>query len=144
MGDSARMHDDARIGKSRKQGARTTGVVGSYDPQRKTLTIVRCQVPADAASLPYVRSQWMDHADPSAGDMINAYNDGSPEAGKPPLGPFHEVETSSPALPLEPGKSLTHVQDTIHLEGDPKMLDKVAQTVLGVSLQEIASAFAAQ
>jgi len=123
--------------------ARSTGLAGSYDPQRKTLTILHCEVPADAASLPYVRSQWMDHANPYAGDLINAYNDGSPEAGKPPLGPFHEVETSSPALPLEPGKSLTHVQETVHFEGDPKLLDAVAQAVLGVSLKEITSALAA-
>ncbi len=123
--------------------ARTTGVAGSYDPERKTLTIVRCDVPADAAKLPYVRSQWVDHTDPYAGDLINAYNDGSPAAGEPPLGPFHEVETSSPALPLAAGKSLTHVQDTVHLEGDPKLLDPVAKAVLGVSLDEITKALSA-
>jgi hypothetical protein len=122
---------------------RSTGVAGSYDPERKTLTIVRCEMPPDAAALPYVRSQWMDHADPYAGDLINAYNDGAPAAGEAPLGPFHELETSSPALPLEPGKSLIHVQETIHLEGDPKLLDPVARAVLGVSLEEITTAFAA-
>jgi hypothetical protein len=122
--------------------ARSTGVAGSYDPQRRTLTIVRCEVPANAAALPYVRSQWMDHADAYAGDLINAYNDGSPAANEAPLGPFHEVETSSPALPLEPGMASTHVQETIHLEGDPGLLDPLARTVLGVSLEEITKAFA--
>lgn len=121
--------------------ARSTGVAGSYDPQRKTLTLVRCEVPPDAAALPYVRSQWMDHTDAYAGDLINAYNDGSPAAGEAPLGPFYEVESSSPALPLEPGKSLTHVQETIHLEGEAKALDPVARAVLGVSLEEITTAF---
>ena len=120
--------------------ARSTGVVGSYDPQRKTLTLLRCEVPAAAASLPYVRSQWMDHSAPYAGDLINAYNDGAPAPGEAPLGPFHELETSSPALPLEPGMTLTHLQDTIHLEGDPKLLDPVARAVLGVSLEEITRA----
>lgn len=121
--------------------ARTTGVVGSYDPGRKVLTILRCEVPEDAASLPYVRSQWMDHADPYAGDLINAYNDGPPEAGAAPLGPFHEMETSSAALPLDPGKTLSHEQATVHFEGEAAQLDAVAQTVLGVSIEEIAKAF---
>lgn len=121
--------------------ARSTGVAGSYDPQRKTLTVIRCEVPENAGSLPYVRSQWMDHADPYAGDLINAYNDGPPEAGAAPLGPFHELETSSPALPLEPGKSLTHQQVTVHFEGDPALLGPVARTLLGVSLDDIAKAF---
>jgi hypothetical protein len=121
--------------------ARSTGVAGSYDPQRKTLTIVRCELPENPGSLPYVRSQWMDHADPYAGDLINAYNDGPPEAGAAPLGPFHELETSSPALPLEPGKSLSHQQATVHFEGEAAVLDPLARTLLGVSLEEITKAF---
>jgi hypothetical protein len=122
---------------------RSSGMAGSYDPDRRILTLVHCNAPNDAADLPYVRSQWVDHAKPYAGDLINAYNDGSPAAGEPPLGPFYELETSSPALPLESGKSLTHIQETIHLEGDPKWLDPLAQAALGVSLAEITGAFAA-
>jgi len=122
--------------------ARSTGVAGSYDPQRKTLTILHCEVPPDAATLPYVRAQWMDHTHPYAGDLINAYNDGSPGPGEAPLGPFHEVETSSPAMPLQPGLAITHVQETIHLEGDSKLLDPIARATLGVSLEEITTAFA--
>ena len=121
--------------------ARTTGIVGSYDPQRKTLTILHCEVPPHAASLPYVRSQWMDHQAPYAGDLINAYNDGPPAPGEAPLGPFHEVETSSPALPLQPGEAITHIQETIHLQGDPQRLDPIARAVLGVSLEEITKPF---
>ena len=120
---------------------RTTGIAGSYDAARGTLTIVRCDVPPNAAELPYVRSQWEDHADPYAGDLINAYNDGPATPGEPPLGPFYELETSSPALPLEPGQTLTHVQDTIHFQGDAAALDPIARAVLGVSLEEITTAF---
>lgn len=123
---------------------RSTGVAGSYDPARQTLTLVRCELPPDAATLPYVRSQWIDHAAPYAGDLINAYNDGSPAAGEPPLGPFYELETSSPALPLGPGKAIAHVQETIHLVGPPRLLDPLARAVLGVSLEEISQAFAAR
>ncbi len=120
---------------------RTTGIAGSYDADRGILTIVRCEVPPNAAELPYVRSQWQDHADPYAGDLINAYNDGPATPGEPPLGPFYELETSSPALPLEPGQTLTHVQDTIHFQGDAAALDPIARAVLGVSLEEITTAF---
>ena len=31
--------------------------------------------------MPYVRSQWMDHKDPYAGDLINVYNDGPSAPG---------------------------------------------------------------
>ena len=120
---------------------RTTGIAGSFDSERGILTIVRCDVPPNAAELPYVRSQWKDHADPYAGDLINAYNDGPATPGEPPLGPFYELETSSPALPLEPGQTLTHVQDTIHFQGDAAALDPIARAVLGVSLEEITGAF---
>jgi len=120
---------------------RTTGIAGSYDAARGTLTIVRCNVPPDATKLPYVRSQWEDHAAPYAGDLINAYNDGPATPGEPPLGPFYELETSSPALPLQPGQTLVHIQDTIHFQGDAASLDPIAQAVLGVSLKEITDAF---
>jgi hypothetical protein len=88
-----------------------------------------------------VRSQWEDHADPYAGDLINAYNDGPPNPGDAPLGPFYELETSSPALPLGPGESLTHVQSTIHISGPADALDPIARAVLGVTLEEIGAVF---
>jgi hypothetical protein len=120
---------------------RSNGLAGSYDADRGRLTIVRCVLPPNAAELPYVRSQWMDHTEPYAGDLINAYNDGPSSPGEKPLGPFYELETSSPAMPLEPGQSITHVQETIHFQGDAKALDPIARAVLGVSLEEIAKAF---
>jgi hypothetical protein len=120
---------------------RSTGVAGSYDAGRGRLTIVHCEVPPNAAEMPYVRSQWMDHADPYAGDLINAYNDGPPTPNEAPLGPFYELETSSPALPLGPGESMTHVQTTMHLHGDAKSLDAISRAMLGVSLEEITAAF---
>jgi hypothetical protein len=120
---------------------RSTGIAGSYDAGRGRLTIVHCEVPPDAAELPYVRSQWEDHNNPYAGDLINAYNDGPPAPGEAPLGPFYELETSSPALPLAPGQSMTHVQTTLHFHGDTKSLDPIARAMLGVSLEEITAAF---
>lgn len=110
---------------------------GSYDPGRKTLTIVQYNLPKDAASLPYVRSQWKKHENPYDGDVINAYNDGSPEPGAKPLGPFYEIETSSPALPLKPGESITHIQRTIHFQGEEAKLDALSMKFFGIKVAEI-------
>ena len=74
--------------------------------------------------------------------MINAYNDGPAEEGTEPLGPFYELETSSPALPLESGATGTHIQTTFHFEGDLKQLGAIAQKTLGVSLAEIEAGLA--
>ena len=57
------------------------------------------------------------------------------------MGPFYELETSSPAADLKPGESLSHIQFTIHLTGDLNKLDEISRKVLGVSLDEISNAF---
>lgn len=119
---------------------RSKGICGSYDAQRGILTILAFNQPADAASLPYVRAQWKHHDNPYAGDAINAYNDGSPEPGAKPLGPFYEIESSSPALPLLPGQSVSHVQTMVHFAGTPAQLDPIAKATLGVSIAEITQA----
>lgn len=41
-------------------------------------------------------------------------------SGLDPLGPFYELETSSPAAALNPGESLRHIQRTIHIKGPEK------------------------
>ena len=120
---------------------RSTGVAGSWDPGRGVLTIVRCDQPENAGDLPWVRSQWVDHENPYDGEQIHAYNDGSPEPGADPLGPFYEIETSSPALPLAPGQSITHVSDTVHFQCCPNTLGPIAEAVFGVTLEEVDKAF---
>ena len=121
--------------------ARSTGIAGAYDPERGLLTIIRTELPRSAASLPYVRSQWQDHANPYAGDLINIYNDGPTAPGEPPLGPFYELESSSPALPLAPGETLVHTQETMHFRGIPEKLAPIAKNLLGVSLEELSGVF---
>jgi hypothetical protein len=116
---------------------RAKGICGSYDAQRGILTVLTYNQPKDAATLPYVRAQWKHHDQPYAGDVINAYNDGSPEPGAKPLGPFYEIESSSPALPLQPGQTITHIQSMVHFAGTPEQLDPIAKATLGVSLEEI-------
>jgi hypothetical protein len=117
---------------------RVKPVLGSYDATNRVLTIVQFTLPKDAKE--YVNSMWKIQDDPFAGDVANSYNDGPPEPGAKPLGPFYELESSSPAAALAPGKSLEHVHRTIHLVGDEKSLDAIAKKTLGVSLKDITTA----
>jgi hypothetical protein len=94
--------------------------------------------PADARE--YVNSMWEIQREPYKGDVINSYNDGPPAPGQPPLGPFYELETSSPALALGPGERYTHLHRTFHLVGPEPELDRIAQTVLSVRLAQVTKA----
>jgi hypothetical protein len=118
---------------------RCKAILGSYDAAGKVLTLA--QFTFDASRSDYVNSMWKIQDDPFAGDVANSYNDGPPEPGKKPMGPFYEIESSSPAAALEPGKTLEHVHRTIHLVGSEKELDSIAQKTLGVGLKEIEGAF---
>jgi len=117
---------------------RTTGTMGSYDSDNKILTLLICRLPEGKSD--YVNSSWQIQENPYSGDALNSYNDGPLEDGSQ-MGPFYELEASSPAVELKPGESLSHIQFTLHLTGDLKELDKVSRKVLGVSLEEISSAF---
>jgi hypothetical protein len=117
---------------------RTSGVMGSYDSQNNILTLLFCKLPEGFTD--YVNSAWKLQEDPYSGDAFNSYNDGPLEDGSQ-MGPFYELETSSPAAALTPGQSLLHSQVTVHLTGNRKMLDEVALKVLGCSLETIEGAF---
>jgi uncharacterized protein DUF6786 len=120
--------------------ARALDVAGSYDASARVLTIVQYTRPAGATA--YVNSMWEQQREPYKGDVVNSYNDGPPAPGKPPLGPFYELETSSPALALAPGERYTHVHRTIHLVGPENELDRIARAALHVSLADLSGAFA--
>jgi hypothetical protein len=117
---------------------RSKAVLGSYDADNRVLTVVQFTQPKGVTD--YVNSLWKLQDNPYGGDASNAYNDGPPSPGAKPLGPFYELESSSPAAALKPGKSLTHVHRTVHLIGSEAELDRIARSVLGVSLGEIRSA----
>lgn len=119
---------------------RSKGALGSYDAQHRVLTIVQFTQPKGVSD--YVNSLWKLQDDPYAGDAANAYNDGPTAPGAKQLGQFYELESSSPAAALKPGKSLVHRHRTIHLAGPEDQLDKASRAALGVPLQSIASAFA--
>ncbi|MFW6133523.1 MAG: DUF6786 family protein [Planctomycetota bacterium] len=116
---------------------RAKDVLGSYDPDAEVLTVVQFSLPAGAAELPYVNSKWEHQDEPFAGDAVNSYNDGPPEPGAASLGPFYEIETSSPAAELGPGEALTHTHRTFHFAGKRDALDQLARSVLGASLADI-------
>jgi hypothetical protein len=111
---------------------------GSYDASVGVLTIVHLTIPEGAAE--YVNSMWRIQEDPYAGDVVNSYNDGPASPGAKPLGPFYELESSSPAAALAPGASLGHSHATMHFQGDERALDVVARRALGVGIKEIRNA----
>ena len=113
--------------------SRALAVLGSYDAVNNVLTIAQFTLPNGATD--YVNSLWKMQNDPFAGDAINSYNDG-PIEGKQ-LGKFYELESSSPAAALAPGKSIHHLHRTIHLKGNKENLDKVAMKLLGVGVDAI-------
>lgn len=117
---------------------RAKPVCGSYDALNKVLTIVHYNQPEGVEA--YVNSMWEFQDQPYAGDVINSYNDGPPEPGKKPLGPFYELETSSAAAELGPGERLTHIHRTFHFTGKREGLDAIARSVLGVGLDVIEKA----
>lgn len=119
---------------------RSRAVLGSYDALNKVLTVVQFTQPEGVTD--YVNSQWKIQDHPFAGDASNSYNDGAPSPGAKPLGPFYELESSSPAAALKPGKSLSHVHRTFHISGSEDALDAISKAQLGVSIQEIRSALA--
>jgi hypothetical protein len=118
---------------------RAKGVMGSYDAESRTLTIVQ-YTPGREDDV-YVNSKWELQRDPYSGDVVNAYNDGPPSPGAKPMGPFYELESSSPARELQPGERLEHTQTTFHFQGDKAALDSLSARVLGVTIAEITAAF---
>ncbi len=133
--------DGTERGKIGIPAPRALPVAGSYDGARGVLTLVEYTLPDSPEAARYVSSMWEHQKKPYAGDVVNSYNDGPPAPGKKPLGPFYEIETSSPGAALAPGQSLTHVHRTLHVQGSRLALDAVARAKLGVGLSAIETAF---
>jgi len=117
---------------------RTAGVMGSYDSQNNILNLLFCNLPEGVTD--YVNSAWELQENPYSGDAFNSYNDGPLEDGSQ-MGPFYELETSSPAAMLKPGDILIHSQTTVHFTGQREKLNYVAIKTLGVTLDVIAGVF---
>jgi hypothetical protein len=134
--------DGQERGKIGIPGPRARPVVGAYDAQDRVLTLVQYNLDPNAAD--YVNSLWVQQEQPYAGDVVNSYNDGPPQPGAQPLGPFFEIETSSKAAALVPGQALTHLQRTLHIVGPREVLDDIARRTLGVGLDRIENALSPQ
>jgi hypothetical protein len=117
---------------------RARNVAGSYDAANRVLTIVQYNKPQDATE--YVNSAWELQAEPYRGDVVNSYNDGPASPGAEPMGPFYELETSSPAAALRLAESILHTHSTFHFTGTEAQLDPIARVVLGTSIAEIKAA----
>jgi hypothetical protein len=118
---------------------RATGVAGSYDAASHVLTIVQFTKPDGPRD--YVNSMWETQKEPYRGDALNSYNDGPLGPGKPGLGPFYELESSSPALKLGVGERYTHTHRTFHFQGPEAALDPIARAVLKAGLPDLAGTF---
>ncbi len=117
---------------------RAMPVLGSYDAANQILTVVKCEVPDGVTD--YVNSAWELQEFPFKGDAINSYNDGPLEDGSQ-MGPFYELETSSPALALQPNESAVYKQSTIHFEGTEEELNALCQQLFDVSLEQVKAVF---
>lgn len=117
---------------------RATELCGSYDSKDKVLTLLWCSLPTEPKA--YVNSKWGKQENPFEGDAINSYNDG-PVADGSIMGPFYEIETSSPAADLQPGETLTHTQRIVHLQGSEADLAKVVKALFNLELSAIQAKF---
>jgi hypothetical protein len=111
---------------------------GSYDPENNRLTLLWYHKPEGYNA--YVNSMWGEQDDPFKGDVVNAYNDGPLEDGSQ-LGPFYELESSSPAGKLKPGEQLTHLQRIYHIEGSKEKLDEITMNLFGIKTENIKRQF---
>ena len=116
--------------------ARATGVAGSYDRRHASCRVQYTR--AAGASLMSFDVEIQAH--PTAATRSHATNDGPPAPGKPLLGPFYELETSSPALSLGAGERYTHIHRTFHFVGLEEDLDRICRATLGVGLGDVATA----
>jgi len=126
--------DGRKRGKIGIPPLRSKGIMGSYDPANNALTLLITDIPGDKHE--YVNSAWELQDDPYSGDALNSYNDGPLEDGSI-MGPFYELESSSPALSLAPREKYSHNQINIHITGDEKDLSRISEKLLGVNLEDL-------
>ncbi|TFH27558.1 MAG: hypothetical protein E4H10_03455 [Bacteroidia bacterium] len=111
---------------------------GSYDSENQVLTLLKYSQ-ADQASV-YVNSKWGAQEDPFLGDVLNAYNDGPVEDGSI-MGPFYEIESSSPAALISAGNQISHTQQIFHITGEENKLSFITEKLFGMTINDIKEAF---
>lgn len=108
-------------------------IAAGVDFEKNVLTIVIPEIDKNAS---YVNSKWEMQNEPYKGDVINSYNDGPLEDGTQ-MGPFFEIESSSPALRLRKGEKGTYKQTTLHFQGGYNSIRQLAQQLLHVDIDSI-------
>lgn len=116
---------------------RALSLAGSYDEENGVLTIVTFSKPDGVED--YVNSMWEMQDAPFSGDVLNSYNDGPVDGNT--MGPFYELETSSPAAFLTPGEMLMHTHRTIHIQGDEAALNELIKELFNTDIRTIKAAF---
>ena len=111
---------------------------GSYDPANRVLTLLWYSAPEKP--LEYVNSKWGATDNLLSGDVVNSYNDGPVEDGSI-MGPFYEIESSSPAAMLNAGEKITHTQRIFHISGDENKLSLITENLFGLTITEIKQSF---
>jgi len=117
---------------------RAKNILGSIDIERNLLTLMCYNLPETEES--YVNGQWGNQEDAFNGDVINSYNDGPVEDGTI-MGPFYELETSSPALDLCVGEKYKHEQCIVHIEGSKREIEKIISHLFEINLEKISTIF---
>lgn len=107
-------------------------MAASYDFQKNVLTLILFPVEKNGR---YVNSTWEIQDHPYQGDVVNSYNDG-PLADGSQLGPFYELESSSPAIELKKGEVQEYKQVTCHLQGSYSSMRAVISNLLHVDIEE--------
>jgi len=118
--------------------ARALPFCGSYDPEKQVLTILWYSSPVSSGK--YVNSKWGDQSSPFEGDVVNSYNDGPGEDGSI-MGPFYEIESSSPAAFLSAGERISHSQRIFHVTGPEEKLSIITEKLFNTSIAEIKLVF---
>jgi len=108
-------------------------MAASYDYKNNVLTVLFLHV--DKAGR-YVNSKWELQKEPFKGDVVNSYNDG-PLADGTQMGPFYEIESSSPASELKKGDVQEYQQSMCHFQGDYNTMKGMVKQLLGVDLGTI-------
>ncbi|HPT20860.1 MAG TPA: hypothetical protein PLR88_02850 [Bacteroidales bacterium] len=111
---------------------------GSYDSNKQVLTLLWFSAPAEPSK--YVNSKWGNQDNPLDGDAVNSYNDGPVEDGSI-MGPFYEIESSSPAAFLSPGEKMAHTQRIFHITGDEDKLSAITERLFNLPVSKIKQEF---
>ena len=111
---------------------------GSYDPEKMVLTLLWYSAPEKPTK--YVNSKWGTQDDPFSGDAVNSYNDGPVDDGSI-MGPFYEIESSSPAAMLPPGGKVTHKQRIFHITGSEEKLSLISEKLFNQKLADVGKVF---